>query len=141
MKESPHPWKNPHTLLCVAQFLPWSSARFSVSATSTFAKEDPSCSEESNFLTQPLMHPLVPYHLQTCPVFILPSPGSPGSFSASSSVLATSRSSKEDSSIQYFGSSPLCFLYLFLPWLLPARQSHGLDATPLTNSFIHSFIN
>ena len=24
----------------------------------------------------------------------------------------------------------------FLPWLLPARQSHGLDATPLTNSFI-----
>ena len=26
---------------------------------------------------------------------------------------------------------------LFLPWLLPARQSHGLDATPLTNQFIH----
>ena len=29
----------------------------------------------------------------------------------------------------------------FLSWLLPARQSHGLDATPLTNSFIHSFID
>ena len=22
---------------------------------------------------------------------------------------------------------------MFLPWLFPAKQSHGLDATPLTN--------
>ena len=25
----------------------------------------------------------------------------------------------------------------FLPWLLPAKQSHGLDATPLTNWLSH----
>ena len=36
---------------------------------------------------------------------------------------------------------PVHLVLIFLPWLLPATQSHGLDATPPTNWFIHWVID
>ena len=74
------------------------SASSSVSATSTSPKEDSSCLEESKFLAPAHYASPSPFPFLDSSRILTTSPGSPWSFSASSSVSATSSSSKEGSS-------------------------------------------